>query len=244
MEITEQFIEVNKKICKYLNRQTSKISFKVLFQEKESTYETPEIGKKFGVIYDKMGNLILAKWLHTQSTKEKEYLTEFLLIREGFRVIFKQDITVENPYERLTDIIMQILALLWFCEQKKISFNSSPMITIRRRADAYEEEDILQSQYWVFFFTNCHQQNINSDKLYPVFIERVKDALIEEKPIEKLAWDVLYWLKAHLAEEESDLLPMYIEKKRHFKVIKALGQGKYEDGSALNLSKKLGTNNG
>jgi len=240
MEITKQFIEVNKKICKYLDCETSKINFKVLFQGKESAYEIPELGKKFGIIYDEKGNLILAKWLQAQSTKEKEYLTEFLLIREGFREIFKQDITVENPYERLTDIIMQILALLWFCEQKKIPFNSSPMITIRRRADAYEENDILQSKYWVFFFTNCHQQNLNSNKLYPVFIERVKDALVEEKPIEKLAWDIMYWLKAHLPEEESDLLPIYIEKKRHYKVIKALGQGTYEDGSALNLSKKLG----
>ncbi|NHJ03539.1 MAG: hypothetical protein EAX90_01860, partial [Candidatus Heimdallarchaeota archaeon] len=240
MEITKQFIEVNKNIGKYLNRQTSKINFKVLFQEKESTYEIPEIGKKFGVIYDEMGNLILAKWLHTQSTKEKEYLTEFLLIREGFRVIFKQDITVENPYERLTDIIIQILALLWFCEQKKISFNSLPIIIIKRRADVYKEEGILKSQFWVFFYTKCYQQKLTARKLYHVLIKRVKDAITEKKMIEELAWDLLYWMKAYLPEEESDLLPIYIQKKRHYKIIQALSQVNYEEGSALKICEILG----
>ncbi|NHJ33362.1 MAG: hypothetical protein FK732_10915, partial [Asgard group archaeon] len=201
-EITKQYHKMIREVGKYLDHKVLKKDNKVLYQEEGSTIEIAELGKKFGTGYDEEGNLILADWMKNLPPKDKEYVTEFLLMRESFREYLKHDIDTQNPYERFTDIILQILALLWFCEKKEIPLNSLPVIIIKRRADMYKEDIlILESQFWVFFYTKLYQQKLTASKLYYVLIRRVEDAITEKKAIEELAMDLQYWMKVHLPDE-------------------------------------------
>jgi len=238
IEYNKQFQKALSKIGETLNLTPPKRVFKILTQDKKSSDAIPDLGKKFGISYAENGDLILAKWLFDLSSKEQKTLIDFLLTREAFRFYFRTEIGEKSDsYERFTDILLQIITMLWICQQNKLQLTSAPMITIKGRADAFEEVDILKSEYWVYFLTNCFQLNISSTKLFMVVIEQVKDAIKEDKALYDLAWDIYYWLKAHFSEDISYGLPIYIEKKRHYELIKIISENDFNDCTALNLGK-------
>ncbi|NHJ49928.1 MAG: hypothetical protein FK733_19205 [Asgard group archaeon] len=237
--LTAKFQEFIDKIATYLEKPMKKIKFCVSIQEKNSPIEIADIGRKFGVVYNEKGQLILANWLIELPVKEREHLINYLLIRESFRVYFNEEIKT-HPYERFTEIILHVMALLIICEEQKVVPHERSTLYVRRRAEGYEDEDILKTQYWIYFMENCYKYNLTAKKLFPVFIQRVKDAIEEDRSINDLAWDVMYWLKAHLPEEISYALPICIEKKRHYDLLKELSVTPYKKSSALALSEKIG----
>ncbi|HUT80310.1 MAG TPA: hypothetical protein VMZ29_03830 [Candidatus Bathyarchaeia archaeon] len=239
--LRQLFIEKILKVEDYLGRIIDNKELNIKYQEINSLYDIPDLGRNFGSIYDKDNTLILGNWLQNLTNNENSILVDFILTREAFRRFLDQDLPKFHSYERFTEILLQIIAILWIIETYPRKYTSYHISVIRQRTDAYEEsENILKSNSWVYFMNNAVQQNIPAKSIYKVLIERVKDAITEEKSIVDLAWDLMYWLKAHLPEEISYGLPFYIKKKRHYDLLKTLSKRKYENSSALQLSGIIG----
>ncbi|NHJ48913.1 MAG: hypothetical protein FK733_14100 [Asgard group archaeon] len=236
--LTTKYQEFIEKIADYLEKPKQKVKISVLIQKKESTDEIPKLGRKLGIVYDEKGNLTLAKWLYKLSEKERSSLVDYLIVRECFRHFFDQKIPTDQPYERFTEIVLQTVAVLWFCEEYNLTITNESIITIRRRIDGFEDENILQAQYWIYFLDNCHLLKLTAKQVFDVSVQRVQEAIKEEKPINDLAWDVMYWMKAHLPEEVSYALPLQL-KKRHYELIKALSGLTFEDTSAVKMAEIL-----
>ena len=105
-----EFKDLYIKIGKALNIEPKDVPFKIIIQKPEFGTEIPNLGRKFGVLYDEKGNLILAKWLFDLSSKEQNVLIDFILNREVFRLYFNSEIGEKHDlYNRFTDIMLQII---------------------------------------------------------------------------------------------------------------------------------------
>ncbi|NHJ48455.1 MAG: hypothetical protein FK733_11785 [Asgard group archaeon] len=238
-DLSTAFQECVEKIGNYLEKPAIKSKIKVLFQDKNSEIDIPDLGRNFGTIYED-GNIILANWLNKLSNNESKYLIEYFLLREAFRLYFDEIIT-DHPYERFTEIILYIITILLLCEDNNYTTIDRAVYVVRSRGIGFEEDElILKPEYWTWFLKNCYKCNIKASQLFQVFVQRIKEATKEKKPISDLAWDFVFWLRTFMPEEISHALPIYIQKKRFYDLIKILGETPFNECSALALSKEIG----
>ncbi|MBD3190184.1 MAG: hypothetical protein GF308_06055 [Candidatus Heimdallarchaeota archaeon] len=239
-ELNKKFRETVKKIGKYLELSLPEFIPIMRFQEEDEQIEIPDLGRSFGVVLDAQEKqLVLAKWLPNLLVREQRGLKQFLMAREGFRLFLKPLIPLPDPFHRLTEIVLQNIAILWLIEEYGYTLLSSPILYVRGRVEAFEEEGILKSEHWVYFLQNCNKHNISALQVFNTMVSKSNNAYKEEQTVEDLGWELIYWLKDKMPSPDSSGLPIHIEKERNFNVIEALASVDYKESSAKNIGEMI-----
>jgi hypothetical protein len=239
-KLNMKFQEIVTKIENYLQRPAPDTIPEIKMQEENDRRDIPDIGRNFGTHFDEKNNyLILANWLTNLLKREQKGIEEFLLVRECFRLFLHDLIPLNHPFTRLTEIVLQNIAMLWLIEEYNYSILSSPIIYIRGRAEGYEEEGILMSEHWVYFLINCNKYNITALEVFNILVTQITEALEKERDLEEVGWVLIRWLKAKMPSTDSSGLPLFIEKQRNFEVVKALASVDYKESSAKKIGEMI-----
>lgn len=238
-KLNEEFQKIITQVGDYLQQQLPDTLPEIKIQEENDQREIPDVGRGFGTHFDEENNsLILANWLTNLLKREKRGIEEFLLVRESFRLFLNEQIP-PHPFSRLTEIVLQNIAMLWLIEEYNHSLLSSPMMYIRGRAEGYEEEGILMSEHWVYFLVNCNKYDIPALEVFNALVTQINEALENDQNLEELGWVLIRWLKAKMPSTDSSGLPLFIEKERNFEVVKALASVDYKESSAKKIGEMI-----
>ncbi|MGC9781314.1 MAG: hypothetical protein HZR80_18880 [Candidatus Heimdallarchaeota archaeon] len=233
-QLSKEFFQYFKKISAFLDAQVKKIKMKVKIQKADSDVVIHDYGKGFGVITENE-QIILANWLFNLPQREKEILLKFLLIREGFRVHFNNQIKSSHFYNDLVEILLNIIAALWIINDRGYKLGSPQVIDIRGRI-AFDDTQVFNHNYWEWVLLDWYNYRLSTMELFNKLVSSINLAIEKKFSLKHLVDDFKSWLENQVQKVFLLALPLSLKKKK-FDIIKSMITLGYDKSSAKEVGK-------
>ncbi|MHA1306206.1 MAG: hypothetical protein ACTSO7_03515 [Candidatus Heimdallarchaeota archaeon] len=236
-KISADFEVILSKLGPYLDRPVPASTKSFVIQDPSSSDDIPAFGKIFGVI-SKNTSIVLAHWLIDLPPREKNAITQFLLIKEAFKAFLYSIFPESDRYSELLEILLNLTATLWFIEENSIPILHHHAVANIRSRFVFKDTDDFSYLKWDHYLTLANDCSLSAKILFAQLLSQLKLALDQKLPLKSLIANFEAWFDTHAIESTDLALPIEM-KSRYNDIVKLLLKFGYQDGTAKNVGEKL-----